>query len=330
MSNRRKLILALGAGALAAPFGSFAQQQGKVWRVGILSSSDRLDPRISSLHAAFLRGMGELGYAEGKNLVIEWRFAESKTELLPMLAAEVVQLRVDVILAAATPATGAAQKATTTMPIVMVNVGDPVKAGFVKNLAHPGGNITGISTISSDLGPKRLEMLLSIAPKLSRVAVLLNPSNVSNVNNIEMLEATGQKRGVKILRAEARTAQEIDSAFAQMRQQNAGALIVLLNPIFQNQISRIAELADKHRLPSITGDRLYAEAGCLMSYGSSLNDGWLRAATYVDKIFKGAKPADLPVEQPTKFELIINGKTAKALGPTIPQSLLISANKVIE
>jgi putative ABC transport system substrate-binding protein len=330
MNRRRKLLVALGASALTVPFTSFAQPQGKVWRVGILSTSDRLASTISSLHSAFLQGMRELGYAEGKNLVIEPRFAESKAELLPILAAELVQLRVDVILAAATPATGAAQKATTTMPIVMVNVGDPVNSGFVKSLAHPGGNITGISTISSDLGPKRLEMLLSVVPKLSRVAVLLNPSNASNINNFDMLEAAGQKRGVKIVRAEARTPQEIDSAFSLMRQQNAGALIVLLNPIFQNQINLIAELTEKHRLPSMTGDRLYVEGGCLMSYESSLSYGWLRAATYVDKIFKGVKPADLPVEQPMKFELVINGRTAKALGLTIPQSLLISADKVIE
>jgi len=330
MISRRQIVIAVGAGALALPLHSFAQPQGKVSRVGILSSSNRLDSRTASLHVAFLRGMAELGYEEGKNLIIERRYAESKAELLPLLAAELVQLRVDVIVAAATPATGAAQKAATTMPIVMVNVGDPVKSGFVKSLAHPGGNVTGISTISNDLAHKRLEMLLSIVPKLSRVAVLLNPSNASNINNFEMLEAAGQKRGVKILRAEARTAPEIASAFSVMRQQNAGALIVLLNPIFQNQISHIGELTEKHRLPSITGDRLYAEAGCLMSYGSSLNDGWLRAATYVDKILKGAKPADLPVEQPTKFELIINGRTAKALGLKIPQSLLILADMVLE
>ena len=212
----------------------------------------------------------------------------------------------------------------------MVSVGDPVGSGLIKSLARPGGNITGLSSMTDDIGSKRLQMLLDMVPKLSRVAVLVNPANPENIKALESIQAAAQKRGVKILRVEARTPQEIDNAFSLIRQQNAGALIVLFNLLFQEQRSQIAELAAKHRLPSMTADRIYAEAGCLMSYGNSFADQYRRAPTYVDKILKGAKPSDLPVEQPTTFELIINGKTAKALGLTIPQSLLISADKVIE
>lgn len=281
------------------------------------------------MYGAFPRGLRELGYVEGKNLLIEFRWAD-KMELLPVFAAELVQLKVDVIVSIGTPATRAAQKATATIPIVFGSSGDPVGTGLVKSLARPGGNITGLSNLSADIAPKRLEMLLTIVPKLSRVAVLVNPSNPANIKNLEGLEAAGQKRGVKILRADARTPQEIDDAFSLIRQQNAGALVVSLEPLFQQQKSQIAELTAKHRLPSMAAYREYAEAGGLMSYGSNLTEIFQRTATYVDKILKGAKPADLPVEQPTKFELVINRKTAKALGLTIPQSLLISADKVIE
>ena len=279
---------------------------------------------------AFLKGMRELGYVEGKNLVIEWRFAEGRTELLPVLAAELVRMQVDVIVINGTAAAIAAQKATATIPIVFPNTGDPVGAGFVKSLARPGGNMTGLSNISSDIVAKHLEMLLSMVPKLSRVAVLLNPTNKPNISNLERVQSAAQKTSVKILPVEARTASEIDKAFSAMAQDKAGAVIVINDTFFIQQQRQIAELAAKNRLASISMVREYAEAGGLMSYGSSISDNWRRVATYVDKIFKGAKPADLPVEQPTKFELVINGKTAKALGLTIPQSLLISADKVIE
>jgi len=331
MNNRRKLVILLGAGALAAPLATLSQQQGKIWRVGFLAYATR-PPSLSDSthHGALQRGMRELGYVEGKNLVIEWRFADRKTERLPTLAAELVQQKVDVIVTSGRFATRAAQKATATIPIVMVSVGDPVGSGLIKSLARPGGNITGLSSMTDDIGSKRLQMLLDMVPKLSRVAVLVNPANPENIKALESIQAAAQKRGVKILRVEARTPQEIDNAFSLIRQQNAGALIVLFNLLFQEQRSQIAELAAKHRLPSMTADRIYAEAGCLMSYGNSFADQYRRAPTYVDKILKGAKPSDLPVEQPTTFELIINGKTAKALGLTIPQSLLISADKVIE
>ena len=330
MNTRRKLIIALGASALAVPFASFAQKQGKVWRVGFLSTGRRPDSLDSHHFGAFPLGLRELGYIEGKTLVIEWRYANGVLDRLPELAAELVRLKPDVILVGGPDATRAAQKATTTIPIVMASVSDPVGAGFITSLAHPGGNITGSTSLTIDLGPKRLEMLLAMAPNASRIAVLINPANTNQIQAAESIQAAGKKLRVTILRAEARTPEEIDTAFRAMVRDKAGALIVPSNILFNGQRSQIAELAVKHRLPSITGDRIYAEAGCLMSYGNSVADDFRRAATFVDKILKGARPSDLPVEQPTKFQLFINGKTAKTLGLKIPRSLLIMADKVIE
>ena len=330
MNNRRKLIAALGAGSLVAPFASFSQQQGKVWRVGFLATRARPVSLDTDYAGVFLRGMGELGYVEGKNLVIEWRFAEGRTELLPVLATELVRMQVDVIVINGIAAALAAQKATATIPIILSNTVDPVDAGLIKSFARPAGNITGLSNLSGDIITKNLEMLLSMVPKLSRVAVLLNPSNVNNNVALKNVEAAAQRTSVNILPAKARTTPEIESGFSAMSRDKAGAVIVMNDTFFIQQRRQIAELAAKNRLPSIAAIREYAEAGGLMSYGSNISDNWRRVATYVDKILRGAKPADLPVEQPTKFELFINSKTAKALGLTIPQSLLISADKVIE
>jgi len=329
MNNRRKVVVAFGASVLAAPF-AIAQQQGKVWRVGFLSQRHVDFVDSDYYYGPFRQGLRELGYVEGKNLIIEWRSAEGNNERLAGLAAELVNLKVDVIVTAGTPAISAAQKATTAIPIVMGNIGDPVGSGFVKSLARPASNITGLSSMAGDVYLKQIEMLLSMVPRLSRVAVLVNPSNMSNVKTSERVQTEGQKRGVKVLRGEAKTPQEIHNAFSMMRKQNADALIVFNDGLFQQQKAQIAELTVKHRLPAVAQDRIYADAGVLMSYGPSLAEQSLRAATYVEKIFKGAKPADLPVEQPTKFELVINGKTAKTLGLAIPQSLLVSADKVIE
>ena len=329
MNNRRKVVVAFGASVLAAPF-AIAQQQGKVWRVGFLSQRHVDFVDSDYYYGPFRQGLRELGYVEGKNLIIEWRSAEGNNERLAGLAAELVNLKVDVIVTAGTPAISAAQKATTAIPIVMGNIGDPVGSGFVKSLARPASNITGLSSMAGDVYLKQIEMLLSMVPRLSRVAVLVNPSNMSNVKTSERVQTEGQKRGVKVLRGEAKTPQEIHNAFSMMRTQNADALIVFNDGLFQQQKAQIAELTVKHRLPAVAQDRIYADAGVLMSYGPSLAEQSLRAATYVDKIFKGAKPAELPVEQPTKFEFVINGKTAKALGLAIPQSLLVSADKVIE
>ena len=330
MMKRRELLVALGASVLTAPLFSVAQPQDKVWRVGFLSQRARPDSLDSDVIGAFHQGMRELGYIEGKNLVIEWRFAERRIDLLPVLAAELVRLQVDVIVINGLAAGIAARKATATIPIVFPNTGDPVAAGFVKSLARPGGNMTGLSNISGDIVPKHLEMLLSMVPRLTRVAVLLNPSNKSNIQNLERVQSAATRTSVKILPVEARTAPEIDKAFSAMARDKAGAVIVLNDTFFVEQRRQIAELAAKNRLASISGVREYAEAGGLMSYGSNVADNFRRMATYVDKIFKGAKPGDLSVEQPTLFEHVINGKTAKALGLKIPQSLLISADKVIE
>ncbi len=330
MNNRRKLIVALGAGALAAPFGTFAQQQGKVWRVGFLSARRRPAALDLDYYGAFPRKMSELGYVEGRNLQIEWRFADGEYARLPGMAAELVRLKMDAIMALGPPSASAAHKATTIIPIVIVVSVDPVAAGFVKSLARPGGNITGLSNLAGDISAKHLEMLRAMVPRLSRVAVLVNPANSAHAEIVKNVQAAAKNAGIKALPVNAQTPQEIESAFFAIARERAGAVVVGLDPLFIQQERQIAAQAAKHRLPSIFSNREYAEAGGLMSYGQNQVEIYRRAAEYVDKIFKGAKPADLPVEQPTKFELIINGKTAKALGLKIPQSLLISADKVIE
>ncbi len=330
MLIRRKIVIALGASALVSPLSSFAQQQGKVWRVGFLAQRhvDLVD--ADPTYGPFTQGMRELGYVVGKNLVIEWRSAEGKSERLPELAAELARLKLDVLLTRGTPTAQAAQKATTSIPIVMIGVGDPVGDGIVKRLARPGGNITGMSSITADLGPKRLEMLRGMVPNVIHVAVLVNPVNASNTSLLKNVQAESQRLHIKILPFNVNTPQGIADAFSMMVRQNAGALIVAQDGFLIQQKNQIVELAAKQRLPSIAGYGEYVEAGGLMSYGINIREITKRAATYVDKIFKGANPGDLPVEQPTTFELFINRKTAKALGLTIPQSLLVQATTVIE
>ncbi len=328
MIARRRLIIVLGAGALAAPFGCFAQQQGKVLRIGFLTFAGR--PDTLDRFSGFPQGMRGLGYIEGKNLEIQWRHAEGKPERLPGLAAELVQLNVDVIVTLGAGSHGAAQKATSTIPIVMVNVADPVGNGLVKSLARPGGNITGLASLATELSLKHLEMLHDMVPRLSRVAILMNPVNSNHPLILKNIQAAALKKNVKILPVEARTSQEIENAFATITTKRAGAVIVANDGLFTQQLLRIVELTAKNRLPSIWANRDYVEAGGLMSYESNRAEQFRRAATYVDKIVKGARPADLPVEQPTKFELIINGRTAKALGLKIPGSILVQATKVIE
>ncbi len=330
MNRRRKLIIALGSGAIIAPFGIFAQQQGKVWRVGFLSLRSPTASTPYGNYDAFVQGMRELGYIEGKNLLIERRFADGKVERLTGFAAELVRLRVDVILAAGVQPTSAAQKATATIPIVMGNSSDPVASGFVASLAKPGGNITGLSNLVGDLGPKHFEMLRSMAPKLPRVAILMNPTNSAHATILKTVQTAALRDNVKVLSLQAQSTQEIESAFLAMTRENVRA-VILANDLFLNQQGRqIAKLAAKNRLVSVAAVREFVEAGGLMSYGPNFAEIYRRAATYVDKILKGTKPGDLPVEQATKFELFINGKTAKALGLKIPQSLLIMADKVIE
>ena len=330
MNNRRKLLIALGAGALAAPFGSFSQQQGKVWRIGVLYLLSRQSAMNTGRYFPFIEGMRDLGYIENKNLLIEWRFADGKSERLPALAVELLNLKVDLIVTAGTTATSAAQKATSSVPIVMANASDPVTSGLIKSLPHPGGNVTGLSSITDELGPKHLEMLQSMIPRLSRVAVMTNPDNSSHVATLRTIQNLAPRTGIKIVPVRARTPQEVEAALLAVYRDKAEAVIVASDSFFIQQRRETAELCAKYRLASISARREYAESGFLMSYGQNSADNYRRAAIYVDKIFKGAKPSDLPVEQPTKFELFINAKTAKALGVKIPDALMLRADKVIE
>jgi len=274
--------------------------------------------------------MRDLGYIEGRNLVIEWRFADNDVGRLAALATVLVNLKVDLIVASGTPVISAAQKATTTIPIVMPTSNDPVGSGFVASLGRPGGNTTGLSNLSSDISPKIVEVLLSAAPKVSRVAILVNPRNSSNAANAINLQIALQGGGRIGLPVEASTAEDIGGGFIKMKEQNADAVVVAPDAVFVEQRERIADLAIKHRLPSMFSFREHVEAGGLMSYGQHLGDSYRRAATYVDRIFKGAKPGELPIEQSTKLELVINLRTAKALGLEAPPMLLDRADEVIE
>ena len=328
MNTRRRIVFALG-GALAAPLASFAQQKpAKVARIGFLGAPSASG--FASFVEALRAGLRDLGYVEGKNIIIEYRWAEGKYERLPGLAAELVGLKVDVIVAVGTPAIQAVQKATTTIPIVMVATADPVGSGFVASLSRPGRNITGLSNIAGDVSVKYLELLRVALPKLSRVTVLMNPDHPLHPDMLKNIQATAKTTGVNVLPVQASTADKIEAALGAITRERTGALIVLPDPFFYTQARRIAELAAQNRLPTMFWTRDLVEAGGLMSYGQNMGEHYQRAATYVDKILKGVKPADLPVEQPTKLELVINRKTAKALGLTIPQELLLRADKVIE
>ncbi len=320
MIIRTALAATLALGLLAAPLAAPAQQApGKTARIGVLG-------RVSLPFDAFREGLRELGYVEGQNIAIEYRFADGKDERLPGLAAELVRLKVDVIVAVSPPATEAAKQATSTIPIVFPVSGDPVAEGFVASLARPGGNLTGLATIGPELLGKQLELLKAVAPKVSRVAMLQNPSQQVQ----RQAEDAARALGVQLQVLKARTPSEIEAAFAAMRSQRAGGVLVMRDSVFFAQRTQIVALAAKSRLPAVYGFREQAEAGGLMAYGASTPQLFRRAATYVDKILKGAKPADLPVEQPTKFELVITLKTAKELGLTIPPSLLGQADQVIQ
>jgi putative tryptophan/tyrosine transport system substrate-binding protein len=326
---RRTFLAGTGAVLLAAPLVAEAQQTAKVYRIGLLGTVPLTEPGASRIWDGFLEGLRQLGYAEGQNIVIERRFSEARYERLPALAAELVRLKVDVIVAAAYTAE-AAKGATPTIPIVMTNHGDPVGRLLVASLARPGGNVTGLSGQSPDLVGKQLQLLKEAVPRLSRVAVLSNPTHPSHLLFLREAEVAARSLKVGLQISEARAPTEFAGAFSAATKESAGALLVLPDPMFFGQRTRIVELAAQSRLPLMGTGTEYAEAGGLLAYGIDQRDSFRRAATYVDKILKGAKPADLPVEQPTKFELVINKKTAQALGITIPQSLLLRADQVIE
>jgi putative ABC transport system substrate-binding protein len=312
-----------------APLAPEAQPPTHVHRIGVLfGTTPGRDPFLE----AFLEGMRGLGYVEGQNLVLESRGAEGQYERFPDLVAELVRLKVDVLLVPSTAAALAAKHATTTIPIVMVGIGDPVGSGLVASLARPGGNLTGLSILSPELVGKQLEFLKDVLPTVSRVAVLWNPANPAAALQVRAAEVAAQRLGVQLHLVEARGPDAFDSAFAAMTSAHAGALLVVPDRIFYQHRRLLTELAATRRLPTMhtLQCREFVEAGALLCYGASLPDSWRRAATYVDKILKGAKPADLPVEQPTKFELVINLKTAQALGITMPPSLLLLADEVIQ
>ncbi len=319
----------IAGGLLAAPLAAEAQQTAKAPRIGWLGDNPAAGPH---LREAFLQGLRDLGYVEGRNLVIESRWAEGKIERFPALAAELVALKVDVIMAPGTPAALAVKQATKTIPIVFTAV-DAVTSGLITSLARPGGNLTGLSAFAPELVGKCLEQLKQAVPGVTRVAVLWQPGGLGERTEKDMLkeaEVAARALGVRPQFLEARGPANFDRAFSDMTRARAGALTVLTSNMFVTERRRLVDLAAKNRLPAVYNVREFIDAGGLMSYGPDLADLYRRAATYVDKILKGAKPDDLPVEQPTKFELVINVKTAKTLGLTIPHSVLGRADEVIQ
>jgi putative ABC transport system substrate-binding protein len=330
---RRREFIALVGGAIAWPTGGSAQQQtGTVHRIGYLSlGSANFGLATSPLLDAFRKGLRDRGWVEGQNIIIEYRFAEGQYERLPGLAEELVRLKVDLIVASPTPPALAAKNATERIPIVGIAFDNPIQHGLVASLARPKTNVTGLSYgVGPEIFGKDLELLRELIPEVRHVAVLSNPASPNHAPMMSNAKIAAASLGLELLFVDARGPDEFDGAFAAMIKERVGALFVFGDPMFSVHRARLADLAVQKRLPSMHTNRLHVEAGGLMCYGPSFSDLWRRAATYVDKIFKGAKPADLPVEQPTKFELVINVKTAKALGLIVPPSLLARADEVIE
>jgi putative ABC transport system substrate-binding protein len=326
--HRRELITLLGGAAAAWPLAARAQQPAaKVLRIGILSPGMLAQ---SAPLEAFQRSLRDLGYVEGGNLAIDWKFSDERSDSLSANASELVRTKVDVIFAINTPAALAAKSATTTIPIVVTRVSDPVRSGLVASLAKPGGNLTGLTTISEELEGKRLELLREALPKLLRVAVLWNEANTGHALNVREMEKAGPPLGLQIYLLGIRRAEDLSAALQMAVNVQAGALFAIDDLVIASYQSRILEFSSKNKLPVISQFREFTEAGGLMAYGPNNDEMFRKSAVYIDKIFKGAKPADIPVERPTKFELIINLKTAKALGLAVPPSLLTRADEVIE
>ena len=330
MTTRRNLLFALGLGALSVALPASAQRSTEVRRIGFLGSRARATPsKPNTAYDAFVRGMRELGYVEGKNLIIEWRYAAGNYALLPSLAAELVQLNVEVIVTHSTPGALAAKQATSKIPIVFASSGDPVANGLVASLARPGGNLTGLSNLSSEASTKHLEFLKELLPKLTHVGVFVNPS-VPFQTSMRTYQATANKLGVTLSEIHAATADEITRGFAAIVASRAKAVAFTNDSFFSEREVQIAELALRHRLPSAFVHRGSVLAGGLFCYGPNADDNYHGAATYVDKILDGAKPGELPVQQPTKLRLAFNLKTAKALGLTISPALLLRADEIME
>jgi putative ABC transport system substrate-binding protein len=330
--NRRAFLGAVGLLTTRLESFAWAQSAARVYRIGYLGSAPvaLLTAPPDALLGAFLGRLQELGYAEGRNLVLERRSAEGRNEQYRALATELVNLKVDVIIAPGTAAALAAKEATSTIPIVTVVAGDPVGSRLIASFARPGSNVTGTSSAGGEVTAKQLELMKEIVPRLSRVAVLSNRTTALHVTLLKELEVAARPLRVRLHPVDAGTPQDLDSAFKAIAKERPEALIPLDDPLIFQERRRIADFALRHRLPTASFQRFFTEAGTLLSYGPSFADLFRRAATYVDKILKGARPGDLPVEQPTKFELVINAKTAKALGLTIPPSLLARADQVIE
>ncbi len=328
--DRRTFVGTVAGALFAASSIASAQQPAKVWRIGFLSAISRQSLLDLGRYEAFLQGMRELGYVEGKNLIIEGRYADGRYERLPGLAAELVRLNVDVIVASPSPAIRAAQDATANIPIVFPSTGDPVGSGFAASLAHPGRNLTGLSNTNLDISAKTLELPTMMVPKMSRVAILANPGSSTESAILKSIEAAAPKVGVQTIAIEAGTPEEIEAGFARMKRERVDAVVIAGDAVFTMHARKIADLALNFRLPSITQTALYAKVGGLMSYGQDTTESYRRAVTYIDKILKGANPAELPIEQPTKLSLLINLGTAKALGLSIPPSLLVRADEVIQ
>ena len=328
MNSKKIFCFVLGAMLVMLCSSAQGQQPNKVARIGFLAAPSRTG--MSHLTEAFLQGLREVGYVEGKNIAIEYRWADGKFERLPELAAELVRLKVDVIVAAVTQASLAAKNATGAIPIVMVAVANPVDSGLIASLARPGANLTGTSVMNDEVVGKQLELLKEALPAISRVGAMWNPANpVFQKLQLRAVEATARALNVSLQKLEARDQDEIERAFKAIAKERTRALHVLPDPVFTAHRRMIADLALKLHLPAVSGAKESAEAGLLMSYGPSFPESYRRAAIYVDKILKGAKPADIPIERSTKFEFVINLSTAKQIGVTLPQSLLYRADKVI-
>jgi putative ABC transport system substrate-binding protein len=327
-NTRRTLLIAAGMGALSAALPSLAQQKSKVWRIGYLDNGSRQTALDSGRMPAFLQGMKELGYVEGKHFVLEPRFADSNSERLSALAGELVQLNADVIVTSGLLPSHAAQRTTTTIPIVVGVTPDPVRDGLAMSLAKPGGNITGLSSGVTEWIQKLVELLTTAVPRIARIAVLLNPANAGHQPLLLSVLVAAQQSGRQVLPVAASSPEDLERGFASMTRNRADALIVLVG--FLGQRRQITGLALKHRLPSSYANLEFADAGGLFVYAPNVNENFRRAASFVDRILKGVKPSELPFELPTRFQLVINRKTANALGLTIPQELLLRADRVID
>jgi putative ABC transport system substrate-binding protein len=325
VSRRAALAVLLALGTLA-PAAPLAQQPPRAPRVGVIGERSASDPFL----VAFRRGMSKLGYVDGRNITIEYRYAQGALDQVPRLAAELIDLKVDVLVVGGTVSTQSAMKVSRSVPIVFTTVGDPAGSGIVASLARPGGNVTGLASFTFELSGKQLELLHAAVPKLSRVTVLYNPLNPAAKVGIDTTKNAAGALGVELQLLEVRRPENLSGVFSALTPWHSGGLLVLADPVFGNQLPRLAKLAAAQRLPAIYLRSEFAEAGGLLAYGPSIADNYRRAAAYVDKILKGAKPADLPVEQPTRFELAVNLKTAKAFGLTLPQELVGRADQVIQ